>query len=227
MARAFFSQPPSLQSKTKTDSNCFRHAIENSSRGTIVYVLALKLHTDFFFFYCIYTLIKCKCIFPSECDRHRHPWRRYCGSRVSPGTFVSRCNTTCMQIVLDSGILANRVATGFQATIRATDQGNSGSNLAWGRTPCERGRVALHLGFKLRVLVRFNCTCSGRDPNRFNHLIFSISYKMISFRSQVMLDSSPEASVFPFSHDSPAWGVRPKTEKIGRSIAPCAVSSVT
>ena len=28
-----------------------------------------------------------------------------------------------MQIVLDSGIQTNRVATGFQATIRATEQG--------------------------------------------------------------------------------------------------------
>ena len=28
-----------------------------------------------------------------------------------------------------------------------------------------------------------------------------------------MLDSSPEASIFLFSNDSLAWGVRPKTEK--------------
>lgn len=58
----------------------------------------------------------------NECDRHRHPWRRYCGNQVSPGSFVSRCNTTCMQIILDSGKGINRAATGFQATIRSTDQ---------------------------------------------------------------------------------------------------------
>ena len=29
-----------------------------------------------------------------------------------------------MQIVLNSGILPNMVATGFQATVRTTDQGN-------------------------------------------------------------------------------------------------------
>lgn len=61
----------------------------------------------------------------SECDQHRYPWRKYCGSKVSPGVFVSRCNSTCMQIVLNSGILTNRVATGFQATAMATDKGNT------------------------------------------------------------------------------------------------------
>ena len=38
---------------------------------------------------------------------------------------MSRCNTTCMMIILDSGIPTNRVATGFQATIRSTDQGKN------------------------------------------------------------------------------------------------------
>lgn len=46
---------------------------------------------------------------------------------MSPGVFVSRCNSTCMQIVLNSGILTNRVATGFQATVMASDKGNKSS----------------------------------------------------------------------------------------------------
>ena len=61
--------------------------------------------------------------FSSECDQHRYPWRKYCGYKVLPGVFVSRCNSTCMQIVLNSGILTNRIATGFQATVRASDEG--------------------------------------------------------------------------------------------------------
>lgn len=65
----------------------------------------------------------------NECDHHRYPWRRYCGSRVTPGYFVSRCKTTCMQIVLDSGILTNRVATGFQATITATNHESTEFNV--------------------------------------------------------------------------------------------------
>ena len=71
-------------------------------------------------------IIFLRAVFPfvsSECDQHRYPWRKYCGSKVLPGVFVSRCNSTCMQIVLNSGILTNRVATGFQATVRATDEG--------------------------------------------------------------------------------------------------------
>lgn len=63
-------------------------------------------------------------LFSSECDQHRHPWRRFCGSRVSPGSFVSRCNSTCVQIFLDSGISRNRIARGFQATVKATEKGN-------------------------------------------------------------------------------------------------------
>lgn len=66
----------------------------------------------------------------NECDQHRYPWRKYCGSKVLPGVFVSRCNSTCMQIVLNSGILTNRVATGFQATVRATDEESTEFNVA-------------------------------------------------------------------------------------------------
>jgi len=55
-----------------------------------------------------------------------------------------------MQIVLDSGILANRVATGFQATIRATDQENTEFNLT--DLFCNSNLVALVKATVLPVL---------------------------------------------------------------------------
>lgn len=65
----------------------------------------------------------------NECDRQQFPWRTYCGSKVSPGSFVSHCNSTCMQIVLNSGIPPNRVATGFQVNIRTKDRDETEDNL--------------------------------------------------------------------------------------------------
>ncbi|XP_068715426.1 uncharacterized protein [Montipora foliosa] len=89
----------------------------------------------------------------NECDRHRHPWRRYCGSRVTPGYFVSRCNTTCVQIVLDSGILPNRVATGFQATVTTTDQESTEFNIA--DQICESNLVArVNILFEVDLEIR-------------------------------------------------------------------------
>jgi len=94
----------------------------------------------------------------NECDQHRYPWRKYCGSKVLPGVFVSRCNSTCMQIVLNSGILPNRVATGFQATVRATDEESTEFNLA--ELFCSSNLVArvtptvkFQLGLEVNVIV--------------------------------------------------------------------------
>lgn len=85
----------------------------------------------------------------NECDQHRHPWRRFCGSRVSPGSFVSRCNSTCVQIFLDSGISRNRIARGFQATVKATEKEGTGFNVS--EIFCNSNLV-----IKARVAVMFS-----------------------------------------------------------------------
>jgi len=63
-----------------------------------------------------------------------------------------------MQIVLNSGILPNRVATGFQATVRATDEESTEFNLA--ELFCSSNLVArvtptvkFQLGLEVNVIV--------------------------------------------------------------------------
>lgn len=99
----------------------------------------------------------------NECDRQHSPWRTYCGSKVSPGSFLSRCNSTCMQIVLNSGFPPNRVATGFQANIKTSDPDETednleemvcGSNLVARVIPSERQLLALEVNVKILEVHR-------------------------------------------------------------------------